>query len=54
MCGEVVEDGCNSVLMPVCGSVVGRGTSSGEIGYHGNIMLKTNAGEGEAELEDLI
>ena len=39
--------------MPVCGSVEGDGTLV-EIGYHGNILLKTNAGAGEAEIESLI
>ena len=34
--------------MPVCGSVGGRGTSGSRMGYHGNILLKTNVGEGEA------
>ena len=41
--------------MPVCGSVGGEGNlyRSG-IGYHGNILLKANAGAGEAEIEGLI
>ena len=42
MCEETVEDGCYSLLMPVCGSVGGRGTSGSRMGYHGNILLKTN------------
>ena len=40
--------------MPVCGSVGGGGTSGSRIGYYGNILLKTSAGEGEAEVEGLI
>ena len=39
---------------PVCGSVGGRGTSGSRMGYHGNILLKTNVGEGEPEVEGLI
>ena len=54
MCGETVEDGCDSLLMPVYGSVGGGGTSGSGLGYHGNILLKTNAGAGDAEMEDLI
>ena len=37
--------------MPVCESVGGGGTSGSGMGYHGNILLKTNAGEGEAEMK---
>ena len=41
--------------MPVCGSVGGGGNLYGSgIGYHGNILLKTNAGAGDAEIEGLI
>ena len=41
--------------MPVCGSVGGGGNHYGSgIGYHGNILLKTNAGAGDAEIEGLI
>ena len=54
VCKEIVEDGCDSLLMPVCGSAGGRGTSGSGIGCHGNILLKTNAREGEAEVEGLI
>ena len=40
--------------MPVCGSVGGGGASGIGMGYHGNVLLKTNVGEGEAEVESLI
>ena len=40
--------------MPVCGSVGGGGISGSGMGYHGNTLLKTNAGQGEAEIEGLI
>ena len=41
--------------MPVCGSVGGGGNLYGSgIGYHGNILLKTNAGAREPEIEGLI
>ena len=49
-----MEDGCDSLLMPVCGSAGGRGTSGSGMGYHGNVLLKTNVGEGEADVEGLI
>ena len=48
------EYGCDSLLMPVCGSVGGRGTSWSKMAYYGNILLKTNAGEREPEVEGLI
>ena len=51
MCEETVEDGCDSLLMSVCGSVGGRGTSGSGMGRHGNVLLKTNVGQGEAEVE---
>ena len=35
--------------MPVCGSVGGRGTSGSGMGYHGNVLLKTNVGEPMSE-----
>ena len=54
VCEKTVDDGCNSLLMPVCGSVGGAGTSGSGMGYHGNILLKTSAGEEEAEMECLI
>ena len=42
-------------MMPVCGSVGGGGNLYGSgIGYHGNILLKTNARAGDAEMEGLI
>ena len=34
--------------MPACGSVGGGRASGSGMGYHGNILLKTNVGEGEA------
>ena len=41
--------------MPVCRPVGGGGNLYGSgIGYHGNILLKTNAGAGEAHIEGLI
>ena len=40
--------------MPVCGSVRGRETSGSGMGYHGDNLLKTNASEGETEMEGLI
>ena len=49
-----VEDGSDSLLMPVCESVGDGGTSGSGMGYHGNILLKTNVGEGEPEVESLI
>ena len=55
VCGHTVEGGCDSLLMPVCGSVGGGGNLYGSgMGYHGNILLKTNAGAREAEIEGLI
>ena len=52
-CVETVEDGCDSLLMPVCVSVGGWGNSGSGMGYHGNILLKTNAKKGEAEMQGL-
>ena len=37
VCEETVEDGCDSLLMPVCGSVGGSGTSGSGMGYHGKL-----------------
>ena len=51
VCEETVKDGCDSLLMPVCGSVRGRGTSGSGMGYHGNVLLKTNVGGGEPQTE---
>ena len=51
---QTVEDGCDSLPMPVCGSVGGEGTSGIGMGYHLKILLKTDAGEAEAEMESLI
>ena len=52
VCGQTVEDRCDSLLMSVCGSV-GRGGNLYEsgMGYHGNVLLKTNVGAGEAEID---
>ena len=54
VCGQTVEDGRDSLPMPVCGSVGGEGTSGIGMGYHLKILLKTDAGEAEAEMESLI
>ena len=35
--------GCDSFVMPVCGSV-GSGEPGGRMGYHGNILLRSNGG----------
>ena len=39
-----IEDGCDSLLMLVCGSVGGGEPLWESNGYHGNILLKTNGG----------
>ena len=55
MCGQTVEDGCESLLMPVCGSVGGgENLCWSGMGYHGNIFLEANVEAGEAEIEGLI
>ena len=54
VCGETVEDRCDSLSMLVCGSVGGGGTSRIGMGYHLNILLKTDAGEAETEMEIMI
>ena len=54
VCEETVEDGGDFLLMPVSGSVGDRGTSGSGMGYHGNFLLKTNIGGGEAEVKGLI
>ena len=51
---ETVEDGCDSLVMPVCGYVGGRETSWSGMGYQGNILLKTDVGHGEAVVGELI
>ena len=53
VCEQTVENGCDSLLMPVCGSVGAAGGTASGMGYHGSILLKTNAGAGEAEIEGL-
>ena len=53
--GQTVEGGCDSLLMSVCESVGGGGNLyEVGMGYYGNILLKNNAGAGEAEIEGLI
>ena len=54
LCEQTVENGCDSLLMPVCGSVGAVGGNSSGMGYHGNIWLKTNVGAGETEIKGLI
>ena len=55
VCGQTVEDGCDSLLMPVCGSVGGgENLCWSGMGYHGNIFLEANVEAGEAEIEGLI
>ena len=55
ICGQTDEDGFDSLQMPVCGSVGGGGNLYGsKMGYHGSILLKTNDGTGEAEIEGII
>ena len=51
--GRLFRMGCDSFVMPVCGSV-GSGEPGSGISYHGNILLRTNGGGGEAETESLI
>ena len=57
--GRLLRMGCDSFVMPVCGSV-GSGEPGSGISYHGNILLRTNEGAwgggggGEAETESLI
>ena len=45
VCGQTVVDGCDSLLMPVCGSVEGGNLYGSRMGYHGEILLKTNGGQ---------
>ena len=42
--GRLFRMGCDSFVMPVCGSV-GSGEPGSGISYHGNILLRTNGGE---------
>ena len=64
--GRLLRMGCDSFVMPLCGSV-GSGEPGSRMGYHGNILLRTNGGRrgrdwkpnsvgerGEAETESLI
>ena len=64
--GRLLRMGCDSFVMSVCGSV-GSGEPGSRMGYHGNILLRTNGGRrgrdwkpnsvegrGEAETESLI
>ena len=64
--GRLLRMGCVSFVIPVCGSF-GSGEPGSRIGYHRNILLRTNGGRrgrdrkpnsvggrGEAETESLI
>ena len=42
--GRLLRMSCDSLLMPVCGSVGGREPLWEPMGYDGNILLKTNGG----------
>ena len=50
----LLKMGAILLLTPVCDFVGGRGTSGSGIGYNGNVLLKTNVGEGEAEVDGLM
>ena len=39
--GRLLRMGCDSFVMPLCGSV-GSGEPGSRMGYHGNILLGTN------------
>ena len=52
--GRLLRMGCDSFLIPVCGSVGGENLSGSRMGYHGNILLRTNGGRGYEETESLI
>ena len=39
--GRLLRMGCDSFVMSVCGSV-GSGEPGSRMGYHGNILLRTN------------
>ena len=41
--GRLLRMGCDSFVMPLCGSV-GSGEPGSRMGYHGNILLRTNGG----------
>ena len=41
--GRLLRMGCDSFIMSVCGSV-GSGEPGSRMGYHGNILLRTNGG----------
>ena len=41
--GRLLRMGCDSFVMSVCGSV-GSGEPGSRMGYHGNILLRTNGG----------
>ena len=41
--GRLLRRGCNSFVIPVCGSV-GNGEPWSRMGYHGIILLRTNGG----------
>ena len=41
--GRLLRMGCDSLVMPLCGSV-GSGEPGSRMGYHRNILLRTNGG----------
>ena len=41
--GRLLRMGCDSFVMPMCGSV-GSGEPGSRMSYHGNILLRTNGG----------
>ena len=43
--GRLLRMGCDSFVMPMCWSV-GSGEPGSRMGYHGNILLRTNVGKG--------
>ena len=65
--GRLLRTSCDSFIMSVCGTV-GSGEPGSRMGYHGNILLRTNGsrrgrdrkpnsvggGRGETETESLI
>ena len=52
--GRLLRIGCDSFLIPVCGSAGGGNLSASRMGYHGNILLRTNWGRGDEKTESLI